>query len=313
MRYFPFFRGKQNELLALRDLATSIVNNGNVIPILEAVNSNSTTRISIDQFMAKSMKFLFICNPMHGDFSDNADRLAEAVISQGLSDYDNWIPALYVDEATALQQLEAFIETYNEYKLALVYCGKPQRSTVCSKIDATDIEHHVFMDGRVENDYIESIPINNRVIIADPFKRKLRNADYPPQEFFTDRNTVAGNKDNVDFGDFSIVGDYYTETGGPAHAVALHHIHFKEDSKSLYISHFLSDRIDTTVDTPGKIIEAVKHLVEAMDKLQPNETQACAEYITMSKDLKSHGLGYMKRLSIKHHLEVMLSNGGLAN
>lgn len=48
MKYFPFFRGKQNELIALRDLAANIVKNGNVIPILELVNSNPTTLISID-------------------------------------------------------------------------------------------------------------------------------------------------------------------------------------------------------------------------------------------------------------------------
>ena len=312
MKYFPFFRGKQNELLALRDLSADIVNSGNVIPILEPVNSNRTTRISIDQFMAKSLKFLFICNPIHGDFSENADGLAAGVISQGLNDYDNWIPALYVKDGTEQHELEAFMKTYKKYKLALIYYGKPRRSTVCSKIDATDIEHHVFMNGRVENEYIESIPVNKRVIIVDPFRRQ-RNADYQPREFFTELNTVKGNKKHVAFGDFSIVGDHFSDTGGPAHAAALHHIHFKEKSHSLDVSHFISDRRNTPADTPGKIIEAVKHLVKALDNLKPNDTQACAEYRTISKTRKSTNLGYMKGLAIKHHLEVMLNDGGLEN
>ena len=134
-----------------------------------------------------------------------------------------------------------------------------------------------FISGRVENSYIESIPVNNRVLIVDPFRRQQRNADYPDEEFFTDLNTAEGNRDHVAFGDFSIVGDYYTDTGGPAHAVALHHIHFTEDSQSLSIHHFISDRIDTSVDTSGKIIEAVNHLVEALDNLQPSDTRACDE------------------------------------
>ena len=110
-----------------------------------------------------------------------------------------------------------------------------------------------------------------------------------------------GNQDDVNFWDFSIGGDYYTETGGPAYAVALHHIHFAENSHSLNISHFKSDQIDTLVDTPGKIIEAVDHLVEALNSLQPNDTQACGEYRTMSEDQQSSRLGYMKCLAIKHH------------
>ena len=207
------------------------------------------------------------------------------------------------------------MEAYDEYPLALVYYGRPQRSRVRSGINAAgaNIQHHVFMPGRVENDYIQSIPDNQRVLIVDPFRRQLRNADYPAREFFTDQNTVAGNQDDVDFGDFSIVGDHYTETGGPAHAVALHHIHFAENSRSLEISHFISDRTATTADTPGKIIEAVTNLTEALDSLQPNDTRACDEYHTMSEDQQSSGLGYMKRLAIMHHLQVILHDAGLVN
>ena len=68
MNYFPFLRGKQNELLALRDLAGKISSHGRVIPIIEPVKSNRTTEISIEEFVEKSMPFLFICNPIHGRF-----------------------------------------------------------------------------------------------------------------------------------------------------------------------------------------------------------------------------------------------------
>ena len=313
MRYFPFLRGKQHELIALREVAADIVRNGNVIPILEPVNSNQTTLLSIRRFIETSLPFLFICNPIHGDFSDDAGLLFGGVISQGLIDYDNWIPALYVDEGTALEELQAFTNTYDEYERALIYYGRPLRRAVRSRIASTRVDYHVFINDRVEGDYIESIPIDNRVMIMDPFRRRARNAEYPPREFFTNLNTAAGNSDDVAFGDFSIIGDYYADTGGPAHAVALHHIHFEENSHSLYISHFISDRTETPVDTPGKIIEAVNHLVEALDDLPPNNTNSCNEYRTMREEQISRGLGYMKRLAIKHHLEVILGDGGLEN
>ena len=311
MKYFPFLRGKQNEMIALRELATEIAGHGNVIPIVEPVNSNQTTLLSVTRFIEKSMPFLFICNPVHGSFSGNPDQLASEVISKGLCDYRNWIPAFYVNEGTTLEKLEAFAEKYDEYQQALIYSGRPQQGTVRSRTAAMSVRYHAFVRDRVENEYVESIPIDSRIMIMDAFRRRERNAQYPPREFFTDMNTASGNRDNVAFGDFSIVGDYYSDTGGPAHAVALHHIHFGEDSHSLCVSHFISDRTQMPVDTPGKIIEAVNHLVEALADLPSNDTDACNEYRTISGSQDSPGLGYMKRLAIRQHLEVMLGEGGL--
>jgi hypothetical protein len=147
-------------------------------------------------------------------------------------------------------------------------------------------------------------------MISDRFHRQPRNADYPDREFFTDMNTAEGNPERLDFGDFSIVGDFYKDDGGPAHAVAIHHIHYREeDAGPLDISHFISDRTDSPVDPSGKTIEAVSNLVNALDDLFPNETNTCAEYREMATTGVWHGLGYLKKLGIKHHLEVLLGGG----
>lgn len=311
MKYFPFFRGKQNELLALRDLAAKIVTHGRVIPILEPVNQNSTTQKSIEVFMEKSMSFLFICNPIHGNHSNNFKELNEMIVNLGLFDYDHWIPTLYVKANTALSELDTFIKKYSNCKLALIYYGLPQDSTVRSRICDANIVHHVFVNGRIEKSYLKSIPVDNQIKVVDPFHRQTRNADYPTVEFFTDLNTISGNPNKMNFGDFSIVGNYYTEGGGAAHAVALHHVHFAKNSRTLMISHFISDRKKTPVDTTGKIIEAVNHLVKALVNLHPNDNNACEEYRQMRKSQQSSSLGYMKRLAIKHHLEVILHKDGL--
>ncbi len=308
MRYFPFLRGKQHEMMALRDVATSIADNGHVVPILETVNANSTTQISLDRFIEASMPFLFICNPRHGQFVGDVDGLINKVVNPVLVDYDNWIPTLHISEETTLEEWETLIEIYGGYELALIYYGRPQ-SSVRSRIEETAISHHVFVNHRVENSYIETIPVNNRVLMVDSFQRQQRNADYPDQEFFTDLNTLDGNSSDVAFGDFSIVGDHYTETGGPPYAVVIHHIHLTDDSHSLSIHHFKSDRVDTPLDTSGKIIEATNNLVASLNNLHPDDTDACNEYRSMSRDQISRGLGYLKRLAIKHHLEMMLRDG----
>jgi hypothetical protein len=74
------------------------------------------------------------------------------------------------------------------------------------------ITRHVFLAGRVGNNYINAIDSSRRVLISDPFNRQDRNADYPGRELFTEMNIPAGNPPGIDFGDFSIVGNYYTDT-----------------------------------------------------------------------------------------------------
>lgn len=216
---------------------------------------------------------------------------------------------MQVDEAFTADDLSAFVEEYANHELAAIYWGLPEEQDARDILGDDRIIHHVILNGRVASAYVNGIDAEKRVIITDPFNRQARNADYPAREFFTDRNTIAGNPDRLDFGDFSIVGNHYMEQGGPAFAVALHHIHFRNNPGPLDISHLISDRTETSVDTPGKIIEALDKLVAALPDLEPNDTEACDEYRQMAEDEVSRGLGYMKRLAIKHHLEVMLGDG----
>ena len=310
MKYFPFLRGKQYDLLAVKELAPRIVENGRVIPIIEPVKNNASTRLSFGHFVKEALPFLLICNPRNGDFSTRHMTLKSELIDQVLIDYYNWIPSLYVDGQTSIQELRGFTKTYSgTHDLALIYYGRPRRKAVNRAIEKIDFRWHVFIANYVEQAYIQSVPIQRRVQISDSFHRQPRNADYPRREFFTDQNTVSGNPKKLHFGDFLIVGDYYTDSGGPAYAVALHHVHYKKNSRVLDVSHFISDRTFTSADTPGKTIEAVRHLVESLDTLVPNDTQACEEYRQLNQSERFRGLGYMKKLAIMHYLEIMLEGG----
>jgi hypothetical protein len=311
-KYFPFLRGKQNELMALRELAEQIAEHRRVIPIIEPVNRNSTTRISLDRYIEVSMPFLFVCNPSYGEFTNDSDALFNELTNEALMEYDNWTPALQVDANSQVGSITHFLQRYGDFEVAIIYNGLPTSGQAAALLADDRIAHHVFIEGRVGTAYINGIPLGKRVMISDRFHRQPRNADYPEHEFFTDMNTVAGNPNRVDFGDYSIVGDHFMETGGPAYAVVAHHIHYQgHNPGALEISHFISDHTDAAVNTSGKFVEAVHNLVGALDDLRPNNTQACEEYREIDEDQNSRGLGYLKRLAIQHHVEIMLGGGNL--
>lgn len=308
MKYFPFLRGRQSEMMALRELAGKIADDGFVIPIIEPVKDNSTTLKSIEQFIEEEMVFLLICNPRHGDFVEDNDLLVDSDLGDVLQDYSGWIPTLCVDTSTTVEGYDEFLAEYCFWDLALIYYGKPIKD-VLNEIKRTEIEYHIFFDKhRMLTSYKESIPKENRVDIQDPFN-KTKNEKYPQgRQSFTDMNTREGNPENINFGDFSIVGDHFFETGGAPHTIALHHIHLARNSYSLEISHFLSDRKKFRTDAPGKTLEAIDHLVDELPGLYPNDTSVCREYREMQKERIRRNPAYMKRLAIKHHLEVMMTD-----
>ena len=308
-KYFPFFRGRRTELTAVRELASEIAKSNSIIPIIEPVNNTQSTVRSLTNLVEASMPFLFICNPIHGDYQNDRVGLRRDLITPNLKGYTNWTPALYLNTETRINELRGFLKVYGNDRPALIYYGLPRQQSVLNLIKSNDFSWHVFIGTNTPRHYTDSVDRNNRVKVQDRFVRAYRNADFPTRDFFTDMNTLGGNPDRLNFGDFSIVGDHYSETGGAAHAVALHHMHYHDTSSELYVSHFISDHTQTSAQRPAKTLEALRKLVRSLRSLQPNDTSTCEQYRQLNSEQQARSLEVMKRMAIKHHLEIMLDGG----
>ncbi len=108
------------------------------------------------------------------------------------------------------------------------------------------------------------------------------------------------------FGDYLTVGDTYSETGGPAYAIAIHLTYISND-EDMFIYHFKSDRTNSPTDPGGKFLEALNKLVNKAEGKGSLIFKSKAYY--EFKDLydKQHypGLGYVKKLSMQHHIELI--------
>jgi hypothetical protein len=256
------------------------------------------------------MPFLLVTNPKCGQFAGTGRNLCDEFIHDGpLAEYDNYIPTLYVRRDTQHLEVQNFTTYTDTAFRAVIYLSEPLSEEVRNWCTSdTQIYHHVIKDGSISAQFLGDIGPARQVIMRDHFNRQDKNAIYPPTELYTDWNTPERNASNLNWGDYSIQGDHYADTGGPAYAVAIHHVHYSPNGNYLDISHFVSDRTETTADVPGKIMEAVEKLVANLDSLMPNDTLACEEYRQMNASRNSRGLGYLKRLAIQHHLELMLQD-----
>ena len=75
----------------------------------------------------------------------------------------------------------------------------------------------------------------------------------------------------------------------------------------MFVYHFVSESQDTPTDPAGKFGEALDLM---MAKLNSNrskilETEAVLEFRDLHRRGHFPGLGYVKKLSMKHHIETM--------
>lgn len=69
--YFPYVRGRQYELLALRELVEKDLLSPHILPVVEPVKLSSTLSKTMEEFVKKQRKIGIICNPVVGSFNSD--------------------------------------------------------------------------------------------------------------------------------------------------------------------------------------------------------------------------------------------------
>ena len=78
--YFPYLRGRQNELLCLRELLDAGKLSSKVIPIIEPVKFSSTFFSTLTKFIEMNRKVIVIRNPKVGSFSKELTDMRKKVM-----------------------------------------------------------------------------------------------------------------------------------------------------------------------------------------------------------------------------------------
>ena len=74
--YFPYLRGKQFELIALRELSVFMSSKRDKLsPVIEPVKDSSTLKSTLKELADKSINFNFIINPRVGSFQNSYKEL----------------------------------------------------------------------------------------------------------------------------------------------------------------------------------------------------------------------------------------------
>jgi len=306
--YFPYFRGRQYELLALKELASEGLLGKSIIPVVEPVKLMSTFDTTLRVYSQKQHRIALIFNPAVGDFAGNSNFVEK--YNRRFGTVANVMPALLMSQNTNivlptltnkgvdLSSIVAFLDNrdfIDEYKEAFG-CNAPS--------------YTLFPDEREFRRTANGV----KIAFKDNFGKKVRNADYPEDSFFTDDHLFYAEDGYAGFGDYSIIGSEYVEGGFAPYAVAIHIVYFDNDDK-IRVRHFISDSNEDISDVQGKFGEAVLKLANWYNAGQQRQlTQALSVLLQHAEDGYYPGLPTIKKLSIMHHLELVgkFLDGGLA-
>src|SRR5690625_819300 len=82
--YFPYLRGRQYELIAIRDLLEKELLSEKIIPIIEPIKPNTTLLKTLEAFVERGRKIGFIINPEVGRYAEEFDSLKSIELKESL-------------------------------------------------------------------------------------------------------------------------------------------------------------------------------------------------------------------------------------
>jgi hypothetical protein len=309
--YFPLLRGKQFELLALQDISDILrENKDKVSPIIEPVRKSSTLNNTLAELCECDINFTLIVNPEVGDLKNSRAEILE-IVTKLLSGYSNFQLGVNVSAKTKHDIIQAELLALKNapFGLSLIHNVDTQdpKGLMTSYSKILPIRNNIINFKKAGSRYYREFDQNTRIRLEDFFPMQEKNADYLPlvDSKFSEEHLYFKQDGFKGFGDFLTIGEDYSESGFLPYAIAIH-VTYLDSDKKMRVKHFVSDSNDDPSDIAGKYMEALGKLAEWSSHLA-KKTSA----IELFEDLYSRqhfpGLGSLKKLSIMHHIELVLS------
>lgn len=306
--YFPYIRGRVYDLLALQMLITKTELNKNLIPIIEPVRLTPTLLHTLELYIKNNHKLCVICNPEVGTFKEELESPSEKNVKNSQTFYELLKNHQIIKTCIIKDDCETKIKEW-ELKLNIkrkdwfvINQNKSNYQNYLDIFDNNQPEITFIPDGSFYRRKIRS----KKVLLEDTFNKQKRNSDYAKNkdEFFSEAHEFYKEEKFIGFGDYSIIGYDYSDSGFAPYSVAIHIVYFKDDG-TLWIHHFVSDSNDDIKDPAKKFHEANSKLNKWITEGKIKKTIATEEFTRIHKEGAYPGLGTVKKLSLMHHLEIM--------
>ena len=307
--YYPYLRGKQFELLALREFANESANNRNIVPIIEPVkNTFNSLKTAIEIMFKQGLKFALVLNPNEGD------------LKKSLKPYNvlQEIPSLLEDENLG-KWIPAFMYNNDEHSIITAIDNNSLTDAMVIFKNGIDFSNDALFDFLTTPvvKYIVNGDANNRasarrlnrlhksiIRLDNCFHELPRNVDYIEidEELFSEEYLYYIDEKYEGFSDYTTLPKDFVDGGMLPYAIAIH-LTYKRKQKDIYIKHFVSNTNFDQSNVQKKFFEAASKVKSYFSNRE--RTAAIDELIKLVDDERYPGLGVIKKLSIRSYIELI--------
>lgn len=265
--YQPYIRGKQFELIGIKELIEPVLvpNKENVSLIIEPVKDSSTLKSTLKELAKNDVNFTLIVNPQVGRFKDIKELFKIITPIAELS--QNYQIGIILHPNINNEKAVEFLNNYSVLIPALGIIHNTEFDNI-SEINALyksqfDVKFNIVNLSLTNRRYFRNFEITTRIELDDYFNAQTKNSDYLKVEEsnFSDEHLYYKDEGFEGFSDYLAIGEDYSETGFLPYAVAIHLSYADPNSKRIKVKHFVSDSNNDQSDIAGKFSEALEKLI----------------------------------------------------
>ncbi|MDH5602488.1 MAG: sce7725 family protein [Cyclobacteriaceae bacterium] len=308
--YFPYIRGKQYDLIAMKELGDVLQSNGSKIsPIIEPVKDSPTLKNTLADLASRSINFNIIVNPSVGDLTNSTQQII-GILENELVTYSNYQIAILVDQGFGDVEYLDLIRagSIKASGFTLIHNAVVENPVELLELHQSVIPvvNNIVNFQKTNRRYDRNFEADTVVSLEDFFNAQNKNADFLNinESFFSEEHLFFKRDGIKGFSDFLTIGESYSETGFLPYAVVIHLTYADQDRK-IRIRHFVSDSNNDSSDIGGKFAEALDKLIVWVND-NGLDTLAVRHFRDLHYNGHFPGLGSLKKLSIMNHIEIVL-------
>lgn len=302
--YFPLLRGKQFELVALKEFAEANQGCTWMNPIIEPVRALPVAVVrAANTLSGNGIHYSIILNPERGDFAIESNRFAVGAYLELFSELAiKPIPAFYADgkgdairriiEENGLRNVMLVYEdSFNEERDGDLCQHAGVSYIVCADVDSRSTVRFLSRTGkkiiRLDDDFIVRKP--------NTAYRGIDEDRYTEEPFYYSQDHFYG------FSDYCVLPKAFAEGGTTPTAIAIHMTYLMRQD-AIWVRHFVSDEVYDTQNIRQKFGSAVQKVVDFYHGGVP-ATDAVDRLIQQRGSYP--GLGVLKKYTILNHMQLI--------
>ena len=303
--YFPYLFARQQELLALRDLARELTD-WDIVPILEPASTDPKDLVRcLKELAVHDAACYLVMNPSVHNFPNPAPASWSAAVGQQVAVNSLVYPVHQISNTQDAQLLRGFLATHGADRAAVsLRSSQISPDDLAAAVDGLDVIVFVH-DGVNHSAYLDALPVTQGVLVGHRLNVKPRNADYLGGEWFTDAHRSYTGQGRPGYSDCGPLAPTFNKSGGPASAVAIHMTYVQD--ADIWVEHFVSDSVTLDDgDNASKLGEATAKLSARVDA-EPSKfvrSSGLKKFLDQHAMQKPTNLPTSKRQQVMHHLHT---------